>query len=124
MRIAVSSETNTGLDAPVAGHFGHSPFFTLIDLEGEQVSRVEVVANPFATGHQPGQVPAFVQSQGVEAMVTGGMGERAAAFFDQYGIRPLTGAAGTVREALGSFQRGELTGWTACSDSVAHGHGG
>ena len=124
MRIAVSSETNTGLDAPVAGHFGHSPFFALIDLEGEQVRRVEVVANPYTSGHQPGQVPAFVQSQGVEAIVTGGMGARAAAYFEQYGIRPVTGAAGTVREALGSFQRGELTGWAACSDSVAHGQVG
>jgi predicted Fe-Mo cluster-binding NifX family protein len=122
MRIAISSETNTGLDAPVAGHFGHSPFFTLIDLEGEQVRRVEVVANPYSTGHQPGQVPAFIQSQRVEAMVTGGMGARAAEFFRQYDIRPVTGAAGTVAEALTSFQRGELTGWEACSDSVAHGH--
>ena len=25
MRIAVSAETNAGLDAPVNGHFGHSP---------------------------------------------------------------------------------------------------
>ena len=122
MRIAVSSETNAGLDAPVAGHFGHSPFFTLVDLEEEQVRRVEVVANPYASGHQPGQVPAFVQSQGVEAMVTGGMGARAAGFFEECGIRPVTGASGSVWAALGSFLRGERTGWAACSDSVAHGH--
>jgi hypothetical protein len=31
--------------------------------------------------------------------------------------------AGTVRQALEAFQRGELGGWTPCSDSVAHGHG-
>jgi hypothetical protein len=37
MRIAVSTETNAGLDAPVAGHFGRCPFFTLIDLEAEQI---------------------------------------------------------------------------------------
>ena len=122
MRIAVSSETNTGLDAPVAGHFGHSPFFTLVDLEGDEVRAVQVVANPYITGHEPGQVPAFVQSQGVQAMVTGGMGARAAAFFEEYSIAPVTGAVGTVREALESFQRGELAGWTPCSDSVAHAH--
>ncbi|MGC8780248.1 MAG: NifB/NifX family molybdenum-iron cluster-binding protein [Anaerolineae bacterium] len=123
MRIAVSTETNAGLDAPVAGHFGRCPFFTLIDLEGEQVQAVQVVANPFFPNHEPGQVPAFIYRQGVQAMVTGGMGSRAAAFFEQYGIRPVTGAAGTVRQAVEAFWRGELGGWAPCSDSVAHGHG-
>jgi predicted Fe-Mo cluster-binding NifX family protein len=123
MRIAISSVTEDGLDAPVAGHFGHSPYFTLIDLDGDQVCKVDVVANPYALGHQPGQVPDFVHSQGVEAMVTGGMGARAAELFAQYGIQPVTGASGTVRDALVSFQRSELTGWTPCSQSVEHGHG-
>jgi len=124
MRIAVSTETNAGLDAPVAGHFGRCPFFTLVDLEAEQIQAVQVVANPYFAAHEPGQVPQFVHSQGAHAMLTGGMGGRAAAFFEQYGIRPVTGAAGTVREAVGSFQRGELGGWAPCSESVAHGHGG
>jgi predicted Fe-Mo cluster-binding NifX family protein len=123
MRIAVSAETNAGLDAPVAGHFGRCPFFTLIDLDGDQIQSVQVVANPYFPKHEPGQVPDFVHSQGAHAMLTGGMGGRAAAFFEQYGIQPVTGAAGTVRQALASYQRGELGGWAPCSDSVAHGHG-
>lgn len=123
MRIAVSTETNAGLDAPVAGHFGRCPFFTLIDLEGEQTQAVQVVANPFFPVHEPGQVPAFVHSQGANVMLTGGMGARAVAFFEQYGIRPVTGAAGAVRQALECFQAGELSGWAPCSESVAHGHG-
>ena len=56
-------------------------------------------------------------------MLTGGMGGRAVAFFEQYGIQPVTGAAGTVRQALDRFQRGELDGSAPCSESVAHGHG-
>lgn len=124
MRIAVSSETDGGLDAPVAGHFGRCPFFTLIDLEGEQVQGVMVVANPYFLHHEPGQVPAFVHSQSVDVMLTGGMGGRAAEFFQQYGIQPVTGAAGSVRQALESLQAGELGGWAPCSESVAHGHGG
>ena len=62
MRIAVSTETNAGLDAPVAGHFGRCPFFTLVDLEGEHIEAVEVVANPYFLAHEPGQVPEFVHS--------------------------------------------------------------
>jgi predicted Fe-Mo cluster-binding NifX family protein len=124
MRIAISTETDGGLDAPVAGHFGRCPFFALVDLEDELVQAVQVVPNPYFPNHEPGQVPAFVYSHGADAMVTGGMGGRAAQFFGQYGIRPVTGASGTVREALAQFQRGELGGWAPCSESVAHGHGG
>lgn len=123
MRIAVSTETNAGLDAPVAGHFGRCPFFTLIDLEGEQVQAVQVIANPFFPNHEPGQVPAFIHGQNAQVMLTGGMGGRAVAFFEQFGIRPVTGAAGTVRQALDCFQRGDLSGSAPCSESVAHGHG-
>ncbi len=123
MRIAVSTETNAGLDAPIAGHFGRCPFFTLVDLEGDHIEAVQVVANPYFLAHEPGQVPQFVHSQNANVMLTGGMGGRAVAFFEQYGIQPVTGAAGTVRQALDRFQRGELDGWAPCSDSVAHGHG-
>jgi len=123
MRIAVSTETDAGLDAPVAGHFGRCPFFTLIDLNEDRIQTVQTVANPYFPNHEPGQVPNFVHSQGANVMLTGGMGGRAAAFFEQYGIQPVTGAAGTVRQALASLQRGELGGWAPCSESVAHGHG-
>lgn len=122
MRIVVSSETNAGLDAPVAGHFGRCPFFTLIDMEEDQVKTVQVVENPYFHGHEPGQVPAFVHDQGADVMLAGGMGGRAVAFFEQYGIKPVTGAAGTVRQALDCFQAGQLNGWAPCSESVAHGH--
>ena len=124
MRIAVSSETDAGLDAPVAGHFGRCPFFTLVDLDGDSILAVEVVANPYFPHHEPGQVPTFVHNQGADVMLAGGMGGRAAAFFEQYGIRPVTGAVGDVRKALGLLQSGALGGWAPCSESVAHGHGG
>jgi predicted Fe-Mo cluster-binding NifX family protein len=122
MRIAVSTETDAGLDARVAGHFGRCPYFTLIDLDNDQVQAVQTVANPFFPNHEPGQVPNFIHSQGVGIMLTGGMGGRAAVFFEQYGIQPVTGAAGTVRDALANLQRGELNGGASCSEIVAHGH--
>jgi predicted Fe-Mo cluster-binding NifX family protein len=122
MRIAVSTETNAGLDAPVAGHFGRCPFFTLIDLEAEQIQAVQVVPNPFFPNHEPGQVPGFIHAQSAQVMLTGGMGGRAVAFFQQSGIQPVTGASGTVRQALEAFMSGALGGYAPCNESVAHGH--
>ncbi len=123
MRIAVSAETNNELDSVVAEHFGRCPYFALVDLEGTEVKAVEVVANPFYNGHQPGQVPAFIYSQQANVMLSGGMGGRAIQFFEQYGIQTATGASGTVRSALERYLGGELSGAAPCKESVEHGHG-
>lgn len=122
MRIAVSAETNNELDSLVAQHFGRCPFFALVDLEGTEVKAVEVVANPFYNGHQPGQVPGFIHSQKADVMLSGGMGGRAIQFFEQYGIQAATGANGTVRTALESYLGGKLSGAAPCKESVEHGH--
>ena len=123
MRIAVSAETNNGLDSIVAQHFGRCPFFAMVDLEGTEVKTVELVANPFYYGHQPGQVPGFIHQQKADVMLSGGMGGRAIQFFEQYSVQTATGASGTVRTALERYLDGELSGAAPCKESVEHGHG-
>jgi predicted Fe-Mo cluster-binding NifX family protein len=54
MRVAVSAESNLGLEADVSSHFGHSPHFVLVDLDGKQIKSVLTVANPAYPGHIPG----------------------------------------------------------------------
>lgn len=120
MRIAISTETNNGLDSIVAHHFGRCPFFALVDVEERDVKAVEVIDNPFYDGHQPGQVPGFIHSQNANVMLSGGMGRRAIDFFQQYGIEAATGADGTVQTALESYLGGELSGAAPCKESVEH----
>jgi predicted Fe-Mo cluster-binding NifX family protein len=95
----------------------------LVDVDGETVTRVESVTNPFYGNHRPGQVPGFIHSQGAHVMLTGGMGMRAIAFFDQYGIEAATGASGSVRRALEQYLGGTLQGAAPCSESIQHSHG-
>jgi len=123
MKIAVTAETNLGLDSPVAQHFGHAPYFVLAELEQGAVKTTEVIANPFAESHQPGQIPTFIQEQGAEVMISGGMGGRAIMFFQQAGVQTATGASGTVQQALQAYVSGTLPGAAPCAESVAHGHG-
>jgi predicted Fe-Mo cluster-binding NifX family protein len=123
IRIAVSADNDNGLDSVVSPHFGRCPFFTLVDLEGQEVQTVEVIQNPYYGQHRPGQVPAFIHSQGVNVMLTGGMGGRAIQFFGEYGIEAATGAAGTVHMALERYLGGELKGAAPCRESADHGHG-
>jgi predicted Fe-Mo cluster-binding NifX family protein len=123
MKIVVTAETNNGLDSMVAQHFGHAPFFIMVDVEDGEVSVTECVANPFAQGHQPGQIPGFIKEQNAGVILSGGMGGRAIQFFEQYGIQAATGASGTVRQSLENFFGGKLTDAAPCAESVEHGHG-
>jgi predicted Fe-Mo cluster-binding NifX family protein len=123
MLIAVSAETNQGLQSQVAHHFGRCPFFALVDVEGKEIQSVKIIDNPYYAAHQPGQVPGFINQQNADVMLSGGMGGRAIQFFTQFGIEAATGAAGTVEEAVVSFLDGNIKGASSCAESEAHGHG-
>lgn len=122
MRIAVSAETNEGLEGPISYHFGRCPYYALIDLDNNNnVTNTTVIPNP-AIQHQPGEVPAFIRDKGVKVMISGGMGSRAIEFFHQYDIDVATGATGTVKETLERWIKGELHGDAPCIQSKEHNH--
>jgi len=123
MKIAVTAESNNGLESLVAQHFGHAPFFIMVDMENGEVTATQAVANPFAEAHQPGQIPGFIHEQKANVILSGGMGGRAIEFFEQLGVHAATGANGTVRQALENYLGGKLKEAAPCDESVAHGHG-
>ncbi len=108
MRIAFATESPGGLEARVFAHFGRAPCFTVVELDGEgEIVGVEVLENPFAEVKGPGLVPGFVKEQGVDVIVAGGMGQRAASFFRAAGIEPVAGAEGRVVDVLSALIAGE-----------------
>jgi predicted Fe-Mo cluster-binding NifX family protein len=123
MKIAITAETDQGLDSQVAQHFGHAPYFVLAEVENGTVTATHNLANPFAEAHEPGQIPAFIKEQNADVMLSGGMGGRAIEFFRQAGIKTATGASGTVRQSLEKYLGGTLTAAAPCAESAAHGHG-
>lgn len=126
MKIAITAESNNGLDSMVAQHFGHAPYFILADVDNGAVTGVQTIANPFAEAHEPGQIPGFIQQQQAGVILSGGMGGRAIQFFEQAGIQAATGASGTAREALAHYFGGQLKEASPCADhghDHEHGHG-
>ena len=113
MRIAVSSESNQGMESRVSPHFGRCPYFVLVDVEEREVLAVDAVENPFFGQHQPGQVPGYIKEQEAQVMLSGGMGRRAQGFFGEFGIRVVVGAPSNDAEEVvkqyleGSLQAGE-----------------
>jgi predicted Fe-Mo cluster-binding NifX family protein len=120
VRIAISADDKNGLESIVSPHFGRCPHYVLVDVQGHEASNVVTVDNPYYAQHAPGQVPVFIRSQRVNVMLTGGMGRRAIGLFQQYGIEAVTGASGTVRQALQHYLGGALSGAAPCRESIEH----
>jgi len=106
MRVCVSATANS-LDAPVDPRFGRCPYFIIVDLE---TMRFEAIPN-MASGAIGGagiQAAQIVASKGVKVVITGNVGPNAFQALSAAGIKIVTGAYGTVREAIEKYKRGEL----------------
>lgn len=120
MRVAIAAEDNKGLDGSVSHHFGRCPYFLLVDVEDGKVVGEQSIENPYYAGHEPGMVPEFIRSQNATVMVSGGMGRRAIAFFEEFDVATATGASGTARETLELYLAGNLQAAAPCRDHEHH----
>jgi len=114
-RIAIAAEGDQGLEANVSAHFGRCPYYTIVEVEGEEITLNYHVENPFYSSHgAPGQVPGFIHDQGAQVIIAGGMGQRAVGFFNEFGIEAVTGAAGKVQAVVDGYLHGAISGVSPC----------
>ncbi len=113
-KIALACEDNQGLDGQISQHFGRCPSYLIVDVEGNEVKKSEVVENPYYTNHIPGKVPQFIKEQDVQVMIAGGMGPRAIDMFSTFGIEVVTGAIGNAGNVLQAYLQGEIAGVEPC----------
>ena len=123
MKVCFTSDEQNGLESVMSYHFGHCPFFVIVDVDGTIVHNVESIPNPLAEEHNAGDLPAFMKERGIDVIITGGMGPRAEQFFESYGIKTATGAYGKVKDVLGAYLKGEVKYDTVeISDSQCEGN--
>ncbi len=116
MRVAISTDGDF-----VSQHFGRCPSFTIVNIENGKITSNEIVDNP---GHEPGFIPQFLHERGVEAIITGGIGMRAAGFFDELGIKPIMGISGKIDEIVEQLIKGTLKGGESlCKPGAGKGYG-
>jgi len=106
VKICVTAQGDN-LDAPVDPRFGRCQYFVIVDSETLQY---EAIKNPNidasgGAGIQSGQVMADKQ---VKAVVTGNVGPNAFQTLNAAGISVITGASGSVRQAIEKYKKGEL----------------
>jgi len=110
MKIAVASEGTM-----VTGHFGHCEQFWIFDEKEGKIVTELALANP---GHKPGFLPNFLNDQGVNVIISGGMGGGAVSIFNEKNIEVVVGAQGEAKDMVVRYLAGELKS----TGSVCHEH--
>ncbi len=106
MKICISAESDT-LDAHVDPRFGRCPYFLIVDLESMDYEAIPNQAQA-AVGGAGIQAAQTIAGRGVKVVITGSVGPNAFQALSSAGIRIVTGAQGTVREAIEKYVRGKL----------------
>ncbi|MBE9573852.1 MAG: NifB/NifX family molybdenum-iron cluster-binding protein [Proteobacteria bacterium] len=121
-RIALATEDNQELSGQISQHFGRCPYYLIVEVEGLEIEKTESIDNPYYNSHAPGMVPQFINEQGVNVMIAGGMGPMAIDMFTGLGIEVVSGAAGNAGNVLQAYLRGEITGVEPCQHDHPEGH--
>jgi predicted Fe-Mo cluster-binding NifX family protein len=107
----------------LADHFGHCEQFALIEADpgSKRILTQKLVVPP---PHEPGLLPRWLQQQGVQVVIAGGMGRRALDLFAQNGIAVHAGASGgTPDNVAQAYLDGALGGGTpTCGHDHEHTH--
>lgn len=106
MKIAISA-IDGSIEAPIDTRFGRCAYFLIVDTE---TMKSEVFFNKSAStsGGAGIQAAQTVINMGAEAVITGNVGPNAYQTLKAAGIRVITGASGSVKEAIERFKKGEL----------------
>jgi predicted Fe-Mo cluster-binding NifX family protein len=116
LKVAISTDGDQ-----VSAHFGRCPSFTIAEIEDKMVKSRTIIDNP---GHHPGFLPEFLKKQGVDAIVAGGMGQRAQMLFNDNGIKVIMGVSGNIDDTLEKLSVGALEGGESlCSPGAGKGYG-
>ena len=107
MRLAITS-TGKELDSNLDPRFGRTAYFIVVDPETMAFEVVENSQNlnlPQGAGIQAGKT---IADNKVDVLITGHCGPKAFKVLQKAGVKVMTGAGGTVTDAIAQFNIGEL----------------
>ena len=122
MKIAVSS-TAPDLDAQVDPRFGRCQYFVIADSDTMEFEGVENT-NMMAGGGAGIATAQMIANKGAQVVLTGNCGPNAYQTLSAAGIQVITGASGTVRDALDGFRTGKFEATTQPNVDAHFGTGG
>jgi predicted Fe-Mo cluster-binding NifX family protein len=121
MKVAVSS-TGTDLDSPIEPRFGRCAYFITVETDDMnfEVFDNESIALGGGAGIQSAQ---FIASKGASAVLTGNCGPNAMQALTAAGVKVVIGQAGTVRQAVERYKKGETQAASEANVDAHYGAG-
>ena len=119
MKICVTAVSDS-LDAQVDPRFGRCQYFLIVNSESMESEAIpnESSYSAHGAGIQAAQTVANI---GVEMVVTGNVGPNAFNVLSAAGIKIVTGASGSIRDAVEKYKKGQLK---EISSPTVGGHSG
>ncbi|MFO7835236.1 MAG: NifB/NifX family molybdenum-iron cluster-binding protein [Candidatus Thorarchaeota archaeon] len=107
MKVCITA-SDDNLQSPIDPRFGRCAYFIIVDTDTMNANAIKNQAAS-TTGGAGVQAAQTVASSGAEVIITGGVGPNAHSALQSSGMQILTGASGTVNDAIEAFKAGELT---------------
>lgn len=106
MKIAISAVGPT-LDADVDPRFGRCQYFIIVDPKTMEFKAIDN-ASASASGGAGIAAAQTVINKNTQAVLTGNVGPKAYRVLSEAGIQIFTGATGSVRNAIATYESGGL----------------
>jgi predicted Fe-Mo cluster-binding NifX family protein len=118
--ICIPTLDENGLLSEVSIHFGKTPYFTLIELEEDEIKEINVIES--RGKHKGGsKTPAeIIIDSGADVLICRGLGTKAISMLCDSGIEVFSGASGKVKDAIKEWKLGMLP--IADESSCGDGH--
>ena len=114
MKIAVTTQ-----DDQIFQHFGKCQVFTVYTAENGTISG-EKILDASGSGHSA--LAGFLQGEGVDVLICGGIGDGAKKMLSAAGIKLISGVQGGVKEAAQAYLSGSLSDQGGSCGHEEHGH--
>ena len=107
--VVVAAASMDGIKAAVSSQFVSAPAFVAVDVDEDEIDDVRTIRNPFADGHQSGQIPRWIHDElGAHVIIAGEIGSHAFDAFNSYGMQIVKGVSGTVADVVKSWMESRM----------------
>ncbi len=119
MKVCVAVNNSDGLNSEVSLHFGQAEYFLIANIDNGEIKEHKIIENRLSHGGGACVAVDAVAAEGIDVMISGGMGIGAQQKFQNRGIK-VYGFNGKAEDALKAVINGTAEGLDICKDGHHH----
>jgi predicted Fe-Mo cluster-binding NifX family protein len=101
--------SDIGLESDVFAHFGSCEYFTIVDLQDNAITDINVISNRSPDGEHNCTAPSItLKSHNVDVVLVSGIGGRPFMSLAEKNIKVFAGAMGKISDAIQAYNNGLL----------------